>query len=110
MLTYRQDMSAASSTNLNGTCWCGCKKPTDIGRDFIQGHDKIAEAALIAANFDGKAVNLLRQHGYSPDNSVRQAAVDAGAWTTCPREGCEYTGAPASVRKHAKLPHPNLGD
>lgn len=93
-----------------GICWCGCRKEAGIGRFFIQGHDKISEAALITVDYDGSIPRLLAKHGYGPDNSVRQAAVDTGVWIECPREGCDYTGAPASVRKHAAKPHPSLGD
>ena len=93
-----------------GTCWCGCDQEAGIGRFFIQGHDKIAESALVAARYEGSIARLLEQHKFGPDKSVRDAAVAEGGWIECPLEGCKYTGAPASVRKHAKLPHPSLGD
>ncbi|MFI0156246.1 hypothetical protein [Streptomyces lydicus] len=88
-----------------GTCWCGCEGEAGIGRFFIQGHDKIAESALVATEYEGSIARLLEQHKFGPTESVRAAAVARGGWINCPISGCRYTGAPASVRKHAKLPH-----
>ncbi|MFD4866204.1 hypothetical protein [Streptomyces sp. NPDC058412] len=36
-----------------GKCWCGCGKDVGLGKFFAVGHDKIAEAALMALNYDG---------------------------------------------------------
>src|SRR2546423_13126919 len=49
-----------------GTCWCECGKQTGIGSFFARGHDKIAEAALTAAEFGGSVPQLLHRHGYGP--------------------------------------------
>ncbi|AUG80511.1 hypothetical protein CFP65_5829 [Kitasatospora sp. MMS16-BH015] len=32
-----------------GACWCGCGAALGAGSFFAQGHDKVAEAALLAA-------------------------------------------------------------
>ncbi|MGW7636070.1 hypothetical protein [Streptomyces decoyicus] len=85
-----------------GICWCGCRKKAGIGRFFVQGHDKISEAAAITAIYGGSIPKFLAEHGFGPDNSVRQAAVDTGAWIECPHDGCDYTGAPVSVRNHLR--------
>lgn len=88
-----------------GTCWCGCGIETAIGSFFARGHDKIAEAALIAAEYGGTVPRLLAAHGYNPDRSVTGAAVQHGGWIRCPIKGCTYTGVEASVRKHKDNPH-----
>lgn len=95
-----------------GTCWCGCGTDVSLGSFFARGHDKTAEAALIAVEYDGSVAQMLHAKGFGPSNSVTDKAVREAGWERCPRatEGCKYTGAPASVRKHAKLPHPSLGD
>ena len=33
---------------MTDSCWCGCGRETRRGAFFVQGHDKIAEAALLA--------------------------------------------------------------
>lgn len=88
-----------------GTCWCGCGKETARGSFFVRGHDKIAEAAIIAARYGNSVAQLVHDHHFTPDpdNSVRAAALAAG-WIECPL-GCGYAGAPASVRKHEAKPH-----
>lgn len=88
-----------------GTCWCGCGKETAIGAFFAQGHDKIAEAALIAAEFNGSVPQLLHAQGYGPGRSVIHQAVEAGVWEACPERGCWYKGATQSVRTHQRKYH-----
>lgn len=83
----------------NGFCWCGCGREVGLGRFFAAGHDKIAEAALMAVSYEASVPRLLAEHGYGPGNSVTEAAVTEGTWERCPR-GCGYTGAPASIRNH----------
>ena len=94
-------MASNDNTRLlpNGFCWCGCGKEIGLGKFFAQGHDKVAEAALMAAEYDASVPRLLVEHGYGPDKSVRDAAVAGGVWEKCPR-GCGYAGAPLSVRRH----------
>jgi len=90
-----------------GTCWCGCGTETGIGSFFARGHDKIAEAAYIAARHGGSVARLLADNDFGPgaDESVRQAALRRGGWIECSVEGCPYVGAEASVRKHEAKPH-----
>lgn len=85
----------------NGFCWCGCGKEVGLGRFFAAGHDKIAEAALMAVRYEASVPRLLAEHGYGPDASVTEAAVTNGTWERCPRPDCPYVGAPASIRNHA---------
>ncbi len=95
-------MSAAEHPRLlpTGTCWCGCGEEVALGAFFARGHDKVAEAALLAARYDGSVARLLRGHGYDADHSVTADAVQSGTWERCNRSGCNYAGAPASVRNH----------
>lgn len=80
-----------------GVCWCGCGAEVALGSFFARGHDKTAEAALIAARYEGSVARLLERHTFGPDNSVEDAAVRDGGWTRC---DCGYAGAPVSVRRH----------
>ena len=80
-----------------GICWCGCGAEVALGSFFARGHDKTAEAALIAARYEGSVARLLERHGFGPDSSVEDAAVGNG-WIRC--ENCGYAGAPVSVRRH----------
>ena len=83
-----------------GECWCGCGADANVGAFFARGHDKVAEAALLAVEYAGSVPRLLTRHGYGPDQSVTAAAVAAGAWERCPIDGCRYSGATTSVRGH----------
>jgi hypothetical protein len=85
-----------------GTCWCGCGTEVGLGSFFSVGHDKIAEAALLASRYDNSVARLIAHHGFGPDKSVRRAAVESGYWEECPGVDCGYTGAPASIRNHRK--------
>lgn len=84
-----------------GTCYCGCGEQTPIGAFFRPGHDKRAEAALLAVRYGTQVARLLAVHGYGPDRSVVDAAVQAGAWMACPTCGA-YKGAPASIAAHQR--------
>lgn len=90
----------------NGFCWCGCGREIGLGRFFAQGHDKVAEAALMAVRYEASVPRLLAEHGFGPDKSVTEAAVAEGGWEVCPR-GCGYVGAPASVTNHIRKHHTN---
>lgn len=83
-----------------GNCWCGCGEEVARGAFFARGHDKVAEAALLAAKYDGSVAKLLREHGYDADHSVTADAVQSGIWERCPHSNCNYAGADASVRNH----------
>lgn len=94
-----------TSTNLprlipTGNCWCGCGEPVGLGSFFARGHDKVAEAALLAAEYGGHVPQLLHKHGFGPGRSVTDDAVRHGGWLRCGAPGCTYAGAPASVRHH----------
>jgi hypothetical protein len=84
-------------------CWCGCK--TEIGDSsfFARGHDKLAEAALLAAKYDGTVARLLAEHGYGPDNSVIHAAVanPESGWERCPV--CQHPGNEQTMRNHQRM-------
>lgn len=89
-----------------GTCWCGCGEQVGLGAFFARGHDKVAEAALLATKYDGSVAQLLHGHGYSAGHSVTDDAVRRGAWEKCGQATCRYTGTPSSVRNHrAKVGH-----
>jgi hypothetical protein len=85
-----------------GNCWCGCGSETSIGSFFAKGHDKIAEAALLAVQYGGAVAHLLNHHGYGPTRSVTADAVRDGGWVRCPNVDCAYCGTPASVRLHCR--------
>ncbi|MFJ4981493.1 hypothetical protein ACIP6X_40315 [Streptomyces coeruleorubidus] len=86
-----------------GTCWCGCGSSVGLGSFFSRGHDKVAEAALLAVRYESSVARLLDHHGFGPDKSVLETAVDEGGWKECPY--CEYAGAPASIRNHLNRYH-----
>jgi hypothetical protein len=89
-----------------GTCWCGCGEEVGLGAFFARGHDKVAEAALLATRYDGSVAQLLHGHGYGAGHSVTADAVRRGAWENCGDAACRYTGTPSSVRNHrAKVGH-----
>ncbi|MFD8542139.1 hypothetical protein [Streptomyces rubrogriseus] len=69
-------------------------------RTFARGHDKVAEAALLAADYGSSVPQLLHKHGHGPGHSVTAKAVHEGSWEKCPN--CAYVGAPASIRLHQK--------
>ena len=59
-----------------GTCWCGCSQDTPIGSFFRPGHDKVAEAAVIAVEFGGVA-EFIAAHGYGPGGKNARATMEA---------------------------------
>ncbi|MEU5510456.1 hypothetical protein [Streptomyces fungicidicus] len=92
-----------------GTCWCGCAKKVGAGSFFAPGHDKVAEAALLAVEYGSSVAQLLHGHGYGPGHSVSARAVTDGVWQKCP--ACDYVGAPASIANHTKKAHtPAIGE
>ncbi|GHA53250.1 hypothetical protein PV415_02735 [Streptomyces sp. ME03-5684b] len=86
-----------------GTCWCGCAKKVGAGSFFAPGHNKVAEAALLAVEYGSSVAQLLHGHGYSPGHSVSARAVSEGVWAKCP--AYDYVGAPASINNHRKKIH-----
>ena len=87
-----------------GKCWCGCEQDTARGAFFLQGHDKRAEAALVAIEYHGSIAELLHRHGYGPGRPIIRDAVSEGVWSGCPY--CGYAGAAASVKAHLQQDHP----
>jgi len=85
-----------------GNCWCGCGENAAIGSFFARGHDKVAEAALLATKYGGSVPQLLHRHGYGPGRSVTDDAVRSGAWSRCEESGCNYSGTQTSVRNHQR--------
>ncbi|MCF3136829.1 hypothetical protein [Streptomyces olivochromogenes] len=83
-----------------GQCFCGCGETVGLGSFFARGHDKTAEAALLAIRYGSSVARLLDHHGFGPKRSVLDAAVAEGGWVIC--QSCEYAGAPASVRNHCR--------
>ena len=63
----------------NGTCWCGCG--AGCGRDsfFQPGHDRIAEAGLVKAEY-GSVALFLDAHGYGPGGKSAHAPHKQSAW------------------------------
>jgi hypothetical protein len=57
----------------SGDCWCGCGIETRVTSFFAPGHDKIAEAGVILAEY-GSVPEFLLAHGYGPGGkSAREA-------------------------------------
>ncbi|MGW4076011.1 hypothetical protein ACWELB_21280 [Streptomyces asiaticus] len=86
-----------------GKCWCGCNRDTSLGSFFARGHDKMAEAAILALKYEGSVARLLDEHGFGPDNSLKAEALAREVWKQCPY--CDYAGAPASIRNHISKDH-----
>ncbi|GGW24362.1 hypothetical protein GCM10010381_04260 [Streptomyces xantholiticus] len=108
-LIYRDRMTSKPLPHLTptGTCWCGCATKVGTGSFFAPGHDKVAEAALLAAEYGSSVAQLLHGHGYGPGHSVSARAVSEGVWQKCP--SCAYVGAPASIANHNKRAHAAAG-
>lgn len=93
-------MSTTQRLLPTGACWCGCGEEVAVGAFFARGHDKVAEAALLATRYEGSVAQLLRGHGYDADHSVTDDAVRTGGWERCLGAECKYSGTAASVRSH----------
>jgi hypothetical protein len=87
-----------------GKCWCGCDQDTARGAFFLQGHDKRAEAALVAIEYHGSVAELLHRHGYGPGRPITRDAVSEGVWSECTY--CGFAGGSVSVRAHLQKHHP----
>ncbi|MET8746316.1 hypothetical protein ACFU98_29365 [Streptomyces sp. NPDC057575] len=83
-----------------GKCFCGCGTDVSLGSFFARGHDKVAEAALIAVEYGGSVAQMLHAKGFGPSHSVTHKALDDAGWQKC--KPCGYIGAPASMRNHQK--------
>ena len=51
-----------------GECWCGCGEEVGLGKFFLPGHDKKAEAEVIRKEYGG-VPQFVVQHGYGPLSS-----------------------------------------
>lgn len=49
----------------NRQCWCGCGELVSRRADFLPGHDRRAEAAVVKLEY-GSVTELLHKHGYGP--------------------------------------------
>lgn len=89
-----------------GYCWCGCGGETTLGSFFLSGHDKRAQAALLALS-RGSVAALLWARGFdsTPGHTVTDAAVAAGVWVRCVATHCDYAGTPTAVRDHELREH-----
>jgi hypothetical protein len=59
-----------------GQCWCGCGAETPTRSLFLSGHDRIAESAVIRAEY-GSVADFLAAHGYGPGRkNAREASRD----------------------------------
>lgn len=86
-----------------GECWCGCGHEAAIGAFFARGHDKKAEADLLRVLYPGGVAELLYRHGFGPERSLDDFAVDQGVRTRCPE--CSITGTEAGILRHRKSEH-----
>lgn len=59
-----------------GTCWCGCGRETTPSAFFVSGHDKVAEAAVVRAEY-GSVAEFLAAHGYGPGQRNPRHTYDA---------------------------------
>jgi hypothetical protein len=57
-----------------GDCWCGCGAEVPIGSFFAQGHDKVAESAVVICDY-GSVADLLLAHGYGPGGKNARAEL-----------------------------------
>jgi hypothetical protein len=82
-----------------GTCWCSCEREVGLGKFFAAGHDKAAEAALIALKYEGSVPHFL--------HAVSAAAVKDGVWVECDECSTKpgYRGTRESVQNHKRKYH-----
>jgi hypothetical protein len=60
--------------NPTGECWSGCGRPTSARAFFVATHDRIAESAVIKAEY-GSIPDFLAAHGYGPGGKSARDAV-----------------------------------
>jgi len=58
-----------------GRCWCGCGSEPKGDAFFLPGHDRAAEAAVVALVYGG-IPKFLAAHGFGPDarSAIRELA------------------------------------
>ncbi len=62
-------------TTPTGTCWCGCGQSTSKRAYFVASHDRVAEAAVILAEYGG-IPDFLEKHGYGPGGKNPRGTLD----------------------------------
>ena len=67
-----------------GECWCGCGEEVGLGKFFLPGHDKKAEAEVIRKEYGG-APQFVVQHGYG-SRSSRESSISEMATRYAPEE------------------------
>jgi hypothetical protein len=85
-----------------GTCWCGCGAEVTIGKFFAPGHDKQAEALLLAVEFGGSVPQMLHRYGFGPQRSLQDHALATQKAERCGAPGCDYVARPRAVANHRK--------
>lgn len=68
--------SKSESGQQTNTCWCGCGTAIGKGSCFAPGHDRKAEAAIIALKY-GSLANMLQKLGYGPGGMNLMEAAKA---------------------------------
>lgn len=87
-----------------GTCWCGCGAETARGSFFLPGHDKIAEAAVLLAEYGG-VPEFLACHGYAPGGkNPRNALASRQHPQTGARSGKQTGSEGASAQDESSPP------
>ena len=74
----------------------------NLGKFFAPGHDKQAEALLLAVEFGGSVPQLLHRYGFGPQRSLQDYALEANKAERCGASGCDYVGRPEAVATHRK--------
>ena len=85
-----------------GTCWCGCGTKVGDGSYFAPGHDKQAEALLLAVEFGGSVAQMLHRYGFGPQHSLQDYAVKTAKAVRCGAVSCDYVARPDAVAAHRK--------
>jgi predicted RNase H-like nuclease len=71
-LATRPSVAPATRGQPPALCWCGCGGTTSARSAFLPGHDRVAEAAVIAVEYGGVAA-FLERHGFGPGPADRNA-------------------------------------
>jgi hypothetical protein len=85
-----------------GMCWCGCGTNVGSGSYFAPGHDKQAEALLLAVEFGGSVAQMLHRFGFGPQHSLQDYAVKVHRAERCGAADCDYVARPDAVAAHRK--------
>lgn len=69
-------MNGANRLLPTGECWCGCARQVPVGSFFAQGHDKVAESAVILTTWGG-VPEFMVAHGFGPGGRNAKTTLDA---------------------------------